>query len=60
MTGTVLETEQLCRLEVDMPRKKHVFLVDQHRDGEAKGANIIGDLADLFLRMSVRVTRVGS
>ena len=43
-----------------MPRKQHVFLVDQHRDSEAVGHNTIGDLPDLFLRMSARVTRVGS
>ena len=42
-----------------VPGKKRRGFVDDHRYGEAKGANVIGEPANLFLRMRVRVARVG-
>ena len=55
------------RREAEQPRRGHpavagqdgVRLVDQHRVGEAEGADAVGDLADLLLRVGAGVAGPG-
>ena len=57
--GYFLEATKFRGLEATVPGKKRRGLIDDHRHGEAKSVNALGDLVDLFFRMRVRVARVG-
>ena len=57
--GYFLETAEFRGLNTTVPGKRRRGFVDDHRHGETKITYAVGDLADLFLRMRTRVTRVG-
>ncbi len=56
--GTV-STQELRSRNPAMTGEDHVLAVDQDRVGEAKAADAVGDLSDLFFRMRSRVVGPG-
>jgi hypothetical protein len=57
--GHSLETQKLGSLNATVTADCRRGLIDENRHEEAKRADTVGDLANLFLRMRTRVARVG-
>jgi hypothetical protein len=52
-------TQQLCGLDAAMARDDFVVVADQHRVGETKPLDAVGDLSDLLSGMGACVASIG-